>query len=141
MSDDIVTRLREAIIADAVERREIVNGILAERLIRERHKAADEIENLTAERDALRAELAAERDLREREKDAAVAMLQVKIDALASERKLKTIYYDEWQDANNENEALRALLREARPYVSHHGSERTNDLLARIEAALNKGGE
>lgn len=61
MSDDIVTRLREAIIADAVERREIVNGILAERLIRERHKAADEIENLTAERDALRAELAAER--------------------------------------------------------------------------------
>ena len=40
---------------------------------------------------------------------------------------------------SDERDALRALLREARPYVSHHGSERTNDLLARIDTLLNKG--
>lgn len=95
MSDDIVKRLRET------------GDDWPACLVVLENEAADEIERL-------RAELAAERELREREKDAAVAMLQVKIDALASERKAKTIYYDEWQDANNERDALREQLAEAR---------------------------
>lgn len=40
--------LKETIIADAFEKREIVNGMLAERLIRERQWAAAEIERLRA---------------------------------------------------------------------------------------------
>lgn len=107
------------------------------------NEAADEIERL-------RAELAAERELREREKDAAVAMLQVKIDALASERKAKTIYYDEWQDAITENNDLRALLREAREtlfaatvLISDQGfnDDAERETLARIDRALKGDGD
>ena len=43
---DVVERLREEIIADAFERREIVSGRLAARLIEERADAANEIERL-----------------------------------------------------------------------------------------------
>ena len=45
-SDDLVERLRENIIADAFDRQAITSGPLAERLIRERKDAADEIERL-----------------------------------------------------------------------------------------------
>ncbi len=43
---DIVDRLREGILADAFERHVITSGSLTDRLIRERHDAADEIERL-----------------------------------------------------------------------------------------------
>ena len=43
---DIVDRLREAIIADAFEAGRIQSGVLAERLMKERLDAADEIERL-----------------------------------------------------------------------------------------------
>ncbi len=43
---DIVIRLREAIIADAFEAGRIQSGVLAERLMKERLDAADEIERL-----------------------------------------------------------------------------------------------
>jgi hypothetical protein len=42
----IVEILRENIIADAFEKRHLTDGVLAERLIRERHNAADLIEKL-----------------------------------------------------------------------------------------------
>ena len=45
---DIVERLNENIIADAFERRAIVDGVLCERLIRERKEAAETIEKLRA---------------------------------------------------------------------------------------------
>lgn len=44
----MLNSLKETIIADAFERRSIMDGRLAERLIRERLWAADEIERLTA---------------------------------------------------------------------------------------------
>ena len=43
----IVDSLRENIIADAFEKRHLTDGVLAERLIRERGNAADLIEKLT----------------------------------------------------------------------------------------------
>ena len=43
---DIVTRLREPVVSGAFADRRITDGILAERLVRERHEAADEIERL-----------------------------------------------------------------------------------------------
>ncbi len=43
---DIVLRLREPIIADAFEAGRIQSGVLAERLMKERLDAADEIERL-----------------------------------------------------------------------------------------------
>lgn len=43
----IVERLRENIIADAFESHHLTDGVLADRLIRERHGAADLIEKLT----------------------------------------------------------------------------------------------
>lgn len=46
-------RLKEKIVSDAFERREIMSGQLAERLIRERAWAAAEIERLTAENERL----------------------------------------------------------------------------------------
>lgn len=46
MVADIVERLREPVIADAFAEGVITSGILCERLIRERHDAADEIERL-----------------------------------------------------------------------------------------------
>ena len=52
VSLDIVERLNENIIADAFERRAIVDGALCERLIRERKEAAETIENLRAALDA-----------------------------------------------------------------------------------------
>ena len=45
---DILERLRETVIADAFDRREIVSSMLAERLIHERSDAAEEIERLRA---------------------------------------------------------------------------------------------
>ncbi len=45
---DIVERLREGILADAFESHVITSGDLTDRLIRERHDAADEIERLRA---------------------------------------------------------------------------------------------
>jgi hypothetical protein len=51
---DILERLREPIVADAFESGSIRNGVLAERMIRERIDAADEIERLrTALRELL----------------------------------------------------------------------------------------
>jgi isocitrate/isopropylmalate dehydrogenase len=55
MSDDIVKRLQEKIIADAFQQHRIEDGMLADRLIRERLDAADKIMRLAAE-------LAAERE-------------------------------------------------------------------------------
>jgi hypothetical protein len=46
MSDDIVERLREPIIADALEEGRITDMCLAHRLVRDRHDASDEIERL-----------------------------------------------------------------------------------------------
>lgn len=46
MSYDLVNRLREEIVADAFSDGRITNGRLADRLIRERLDAADEIERL-----------------------------------------------------------------------------------------------
>jgi chromosome segregation ATPase len=43
---DIVERLREPIIADAFEEGRITDGCLADRLVRDRHDASDEIERL-----------------------------------------------------------------------------------------------
>ena len=48
VSLDNVERLNENIIADAFERRAIVDGALCERLIRERKEAAETIEKLRA---------------------------------------------------------------------------------------------
>lgn len=48
VSLDIVERLNENIIADAFERRAIVDGALCERLIRERKEAAETIKKLRA---------------------------------------------------------------------------------------------
>lgn len=72
----------------------------------------DEIERLTAERDALRADL---RDELERADAWHGAFLQTQ----------------------KHNEELRALLREARNFMPFY----TEELRARIDAALNKGGE
>ena len=54
---EIVERLNENIIADAFERKSIVDGALCERLIRERKEAADTIEALRAENAKLLAAL------------------------------------------------------------------------------------
>lgn len=43
---DIVERLREGVILDAFNDGRLIDGMLAERMVRERHEAADEIENL-----------------------------------------------------------------------------------------------
>lgn len=43
---DIVERLREGVIVDAFKDGRLIDGMLAERMIRERHEAADEIERL-----------------------------------------------------------------------------------------------
>jgi len=50
---DILKRLRECVIADAFEQHHITNGRLADRLIRERLDAADEIERLRIDLSAL----------------------------------------------------------------------------------------
>ena len=46
--DDLIKRLREGVIADAFRDRTLIDGVLVERLIRERHEAADTIERLKA---------------------------------------------------------------------------------------------
>ena len=61
MADDIVERLREKIITDAFAQGEITSGALAERLIRERLDAADEIERLRA---ALNEQIVSQQQLR-----------------------------------------------------------------------------
>ncbi len=113
------------------------------------------IRKLREEVASLRAELAAERDLREREKEAAVAMLQVKIDALAAERTLRGMIetsermkLEALEAAEAERDRLRELLREAREYTGYAAfygdrieADHAADLCARIDAALNKGGE
>lgn len=49
MSDDLIGRLRKEIIADAFSVGHITDGKIADRLIRERLDAADEIEALRAQ--------------------------------------------------------------------------------------------
>lgn len=99
---------------------------------------------LAAERYALRSELAAANDMKRRMTDACEEANRVaeqyRAELAAATARLENAL-NEGAKRRAERDALRALLREARPYVSHHGSERTNDLLARIEAALNKEGE
>lgn len=86
MTDDIVKRLRSW---DHCWPARWLEGATAE--------AADEIERLRADLDAY-----------QKERDEEVVRLRAE---LAAERKLKTIYYDEWHDANKENGALREALK------------------------------
>ena len=59
---DIIERLRESIIADAYAAGRL-SGALAERIINERHEAADELERLRASNKQLRVALEAAQDM------------------------------------------------------------------------------
>lgn len=91
----------------------------------------------------LRAELAAERELREREKDAAVAMLQVKIDAIAAERESAETYKRTYMELHKRccgAVAERDALREQRDALRRVLERLGVNPSVWSDAALNKGG-